>query len=130
MHTKFAANLAQLRAERGMTQRELAALVGVAWSMISKYESGQSMPRLKILIRLANALGVPVGQLRGDEVVDNLEITIEPEHQGFIDRLVKITGLPPEQAFAVFFEKAVEHAVEELEGREPALITKGWPTKK
>lgn len=35
--------------------------------MISKYESGQSMPRLKVLMRLGGALGVPVKELLGEE---------------------------------------------------------------
>ncbi|UVL53945.1 helix-turn-helix domain-containing protein [Pseudomonas sp. B21-035] len=67
MNATFAEKLAQLRAQKGLTQRELGAAAGVAWSMISKYESGQSMPRLKVLMRLGGALGVPVKELLGEE---------------------------------------------------------------
>lgn len=63
----FAERLATLRAETGQTQRELAALTGIAWSMISKYESGQSKPRLKVLMRLADALGVSREGLLGGQ---------------------------------------------------------------
>ncbi|EXF95804.1 DNA-binding protein [Pseudomonas fluorescens HK44] len=65
MNDTFADKLAYLRAQKGLTQRELAALTGIAWSMISKYESGQSKPRLKVLLRLAEALGVSSEDLLG-----------------------------------------------------------------
>jgi transcriptional regulator with XRE-family HTH domain len=55
-----------LRAQKGLTQRELAAKVGIAFSMISKYESGKSEPRLKILMRLADALSVSTQELQGE----------------------------------------------------------------
>ncbi len=67
MKGRFAETLAHLRAEKGLTQRQLGSSAGVAWSMISKYESGQSTPRLKILMRLADALGVSVDELQGQE---------------------------------------------------------------
>lgn len=67
MNVTFAETLAHLRAKRGLTQRQLGASAGVAWSMISKYESGQSTPRLKILMRLAEALGVSVDELQGQD---------------------------------------------------------------
>lgn len=65
MNGTFAETLAHLRAKKGLTQRQLGSSAGVAWSMISKYESGQSTPRLKILMRLADALGVSVDELQG-----------------------------------------------------------------
>lgn len=63
----FAEKLANLRAQKGLTQRQLGEMAGVAWSMISKYESGQSKPRLKVLMRLGDALGVSVEDLQGQE---------------------------------------------------------------
>lgn len=84
MNKTFAENLALLRAEKGMTQRELGAAAGVAWSMISKYESGQSIPRLKVLLNLAAALNVPVERLR-----ESTPGEAEPRlHAGFSSRLV------------------------------------------
>lgn len=65
MNGTFAEILAHLRAKKGLTQRQLGSSAGVAWSMISKYESGQSTPRLKVLMRLADALGVSVDELQG-----------------------------------------------------------------
>lgn len=67
MKNNFAEKLANLRAQKGLTQRQLGEMAGVAWSMISKYESGQSKPRLKVLMRLADALGVSLKELQSEE---------------------------------------------------------------
>lgn len=85
MNEKFAQKLATLRAKKGLTQRELGAMVGIAWSMISKYESGQSLPRLKVLMRLAEALGVTVDELRASIAEAKNDIRI---YEGFSSRLV------------------------------------------
>lgn len=82
MNGTFAENLAHLRAKKGLTQRELGAAVGIAWSMISKYESGQSTPRLKILMRLADALGVTVENLQGYEPGSEVTSIILEEPDG------------------------------------------------
>lgn len=52
----FADWLTRRRAALGLTQRELGDKVGLAWSMISKYEAGQSKPRQAALKRLMAVL--------------------------------------------------------------------------
>ncbi|MBZ3666648.1 helix-turn-helix domain-containing protein [Pseudomonas monteilii] len=81
MKGTFAETLARLRAEKGLTQRQLGSSAGVAWSMISKYESGQSTPRLKILMRLAEALGVSVEELQG-QAPESRTVTLILEEPG------------------------------------------------
>ena len=49
--------LAQLRSERGMTQRELAARVGCYPKDISRWENGVRTPGAESLAKLAAALG-------------------------------------------------------------------------
>ena len=67
----FADKLIRLRTQKGLTQRDLASMVGVSWSQISKYESGKSKPRKKALWALEEALECP-GELSafldGDEI--------------------------------------------------------------
>lgn len=55
----FADKLIRLRTQKGLTQRDLAAMAGLSWSQISKYESGKSKPRKKALWALEEALGCP-----------------------------------------------------------------------
>lgn len=63
MAGRFAANLRRLRDEADLTQDELALRAEIHRTQISFIESGQRMPRLDTLIKLAGALGVPVGDL-------------------------------------------------------------------
>lgn len=46
-----------------MTQEELSLESKVPMAQISKIENGKANPQLRTLVRLATALGVPVGRL-------------------------------------------------------------------
>jgi len=61
--------ITRLRIMRGLTQRQLAELVGTTQSSIARLESGRELPRLSFLQRVVEALG---GQLT---------IRIEPRPQ-------------------------------------------------
>lgn len=51
------------RAERDLSQTELAEAVGVSRQTISSIETGQYVPSALLAFRLAAAIGVPVDQL-------------------------------------------------------------------
>jgi len=56
--------ITKLRHAKNMTQRELAAEVGISISYLSKIEEGDcSRPRAKTLSRIAHALSVNVNEL-------------------------------------------------------------------
>ena len=57
------ARLRALRAERGLSQEEVAARAGMAASTLSRLESGARRLALDHLAPLAGALGVEVGDL-------------------------------------------------------------------
>lgn len=57
------AYIAQWRAVRGLTQRELAAQTGMALSTINQIETGKSKPQPTTLRRLARALGIEIWRL-------------------------------------------------------------------
>ena len=62
---KIGAFIRQLRKERGMTQKELAATLGVTDKAVSKWELGASLPDVALLLPLAEALGVSATELLG-----------------------------------------------------------------
>lgn len=64
--TAFGSFLAQLRREKGMTQKELAACLYVSDKAVSKWERGLSVPDISLLVPLAEQLNVTVG-LAGTE---------------------------------------------------------------
>jgi transcriptional regulator with XRE-family HTH domain len=49
--------VARLRIRRGLTQEQLAELVGTKQPSIARLESGQSAPRLSFLKKVVDALG-------------------------------------------------------------------------
>lgn len=59
--------LRQIREERKLSQQALARRAGVAQSTVSEIESGKESPRVKVLAKLAAALGVPVSTLLDEE---------------------------------------------------------------
>ena len=61
----FGEKLKQLRIGKELTQGELAKILDVSKSNISKYESGSIEPNLDILIRMATYFDVPVDFLLG-----------------------------------------------------------------
>lgn len=65
--------IARLRMERGLTQKQLARLVGTRQSSISRLESWDHEPSLSFLRRVARALGARV-EVR----ITNLETAEEP----------------------------------------------------
>ena len=64
---KFAVRLRELRAERGLTTRDLATHVGMAKSSVTRWENNQSVIQADQLIRLAQFFNVRVGYLLGVE---------------------------------------------------------------
>jgi DNA-binding XRE family transcriptional regulator len=60
---RLANRLRVARAERDLSQTELADAVGVSRQTISSIETGQYVPSALLAFRLAAALGVPVDTL-------------------------------------------------------------------
>ncbi|HEU4561331.1 MAG TPA: helix-turn-helix transcriptional regulator [Longimicrobium sp.] len=64
----LALNVINLRSQRGMTQAQLAAAIGVSQPRIAKIERGDANPRLITLSKLAHALGVTLSELLVDSL--------------------------------------------------------------
>lgn len=62
----FGRNLKRYRKDREMTQEQLAAAVGVAKTTISGYENNSREPGLMTIIKLSQALEIPVDTLLGN----------------------------------------------------------------
>lgn len=56
-------NIAAIRKQKGLLQKELAEKVGVRHWWLSEVESGKSTPSLQLLLRIANELGVTTNDL-------------------------------------------------------------------
>jgi len=56
------------RTAQNLTEEELAHKMGKSDKTVWMYESGRRVPKLSTLKRFADALGVPVRQLMGDDL--------------------------------------------------------------
>ena len=57
------------RTEKGLTQKKLGELCGIADSNIRKYESGNQNPKIETLQKIADALDIPVNRLLAGEII-------------------------------------------------------------
>jgi transcriptional regulator with XRE-family HTH domain len=63
----ISATIRRLRRERGLTQDALAQAVGVSSQAVSKWETGQAMPDITLLLSLSKELQVGVNELLGGQ---------------------------------------------------------------
>jgi transcriptional regulator with XRE-family HTH domain len=63
----FGKNLAKVRKEKGMTQKELVKISGVGISQIRRYEAEKSTPSLDAIIKLVKALGASIDEMVFDK---------------------------------------------------------------
>ena len=64
---EFGDILKAIRRERGLSQDEMAALLGTTKQVLSRYETKQRVPKLSIVAGFALKLGVPLSMLTGEE---------------------------------------------------------------
>jgi transcriptional regulator with XRE-family HTH domain len=90
--------IARIRKERGYTQVELAARVGIIQSLISAVESDERKLSAEMAVRFAQALGVTMDELLGAGRRDK---KAQKPNRKVLRRLEKITTLPAHQQNAV-----------------------------
>lgn len=60
-------NIRAIRKEKGLTQKDMAALLNVQQSTVSMWETGESKPRADMLIAIAKYLDCTVDELLKSE---------------------------------------------------------------
>ena len=73
--------IAELRKEKGMTQKDLAELLGITDKAVSKWERGLSCPDISLLPKLTSVFGVTANELlsggRSETTAPELEAVVE-----------------------------------------------------
>ena len=87
----FGARLARFRKERGFTQVELAAMVGMIQAVISDYERDKLRPYADVVARFAVALGLSTDELLGLKAPKRNGAT---KNRRFLRRIQQIESLP------------------------------------
>ena len=76
MNTYVTGNtIKQLREGRGLTQAELAQMIGVSSKTVSKWETAKGLPDITLLQPLAQALGISVIELMNGEQITNRNVS-------------------------------------------------------
>ena len=65
-YTTFGERLREIRKAKKLSQNDLAEMLGMTKQMVSSYELNQRSPRLEMVRKYADKLGVPVDYLLGD----------------------------------------------------------------
>lgn len=84
--------IAKLRKEKGMTQEELAQIMGVTNQAVSKWESMQNCPDVQLLPQLADLFGVTIDRLFGRVVTEQPTVAGLPWENDGILRAVLYVG--------------------------------------
>jgi len=71
---QIGAQLARVRRERGLTQSELAELINVTTETISRLERGVSIPSLKTIENVGNALNIHLRDIFDLEYTPKLKV--------------------------------------------------------
>lgn len=69
----------EIRKEKGLTQKELAELIGVSDKTISKWENGNSSPDTSMLMSLSEALEITVNELLSAEKISPENYSMKAE---------------------------------------------------
>ncbi|WP_431087529.1 helix-turn-helix domain-containing protein [Paenibacillus sp. 8b26] len=81
MKEKLARNISIYRKERGLTQEELAQILGLSFQAVSKWENAQTMPDISLLPQLSRTLEVNIDKLLGYISQDRPISIYEKEYQ-------------------------------------------------
>ena len=71
MKLTLAENIRAFRKERRLTQEQLAEAMGVTVGSVYKWETGQTIPELSMLVEIADFFGISMDVLLGYRVTDN-----------------------------------------------------------
>ena len=69
-------NIKQFRLEKNLTQEQLGAMLGISGQAVSKWETSETYPDGAMLVHLAQALGVSLDRLFGNEVYTMVDISL------------------------------------------------------
>ena len=74
LKSNVAKNLTELRTKARLTQLQLAEMLNYSDKAVSKWERGEAVPDLRVLIKLAELYGVTLDDIvRGQSVAPNIE---------------------------------------------------------
>ena len=94
--------IAVTRKLRGLTQRELAALIHIDAAMVTRWEQDKAQPKSSTLQKLSEVLEVPVEELlNSNEVEFSKKLFTKIDNQELVELLGQVSELGPEEQEAL-----------------------------
>ena len=70
---KFEEKVIELMKQEGMSQKQLAEKINVTEASMSRYLKGERVPRIDVIVKLANVFNVSIEYLQGIKEVEEYE---------------------------------------------------------
>ena len=90
-NNEFGKRLAYFRKAKGLTQRDLAKIIGVSNRVIAYYESETKYPPSKLLVPIADTLGITTDELLGRTAS---KVDFDPKNTALWRNLKMVEDLP------------------------------------
>ncbi len=81
---KLGVRIKEFRKARGLSQEQLAEMVGIEQKHVSRLEVGKSYPTIDRLEKIAEALDIPIGRF-----FDNGDSWIDAQRAGKIEEMIR-----------------------------------------
>lgn len=88
----------ECREAKGLSQQQLAKLMGTSYTVVGKYERGEMLPSIEVAKNIARLLGTTVGYLLGEAEQENA--LKDPD---MLRRLNDIAALPNEDRVHILY---------------------------
>lgn len=109
---ELAVRIYELRKAKGLSQKELGALVGVSNKAVSKWETGAAIPKTQLLLKLADIFGISAQELLtgiAEERVVRSTPTVTLQQAAFrADAILNEISRPSVMFASLFAPKAVK----------------------
>ena len=105
-YEKIGKFISEKRKEKGLTQKELANLIGVTDKAVSKWERGMGCPDVSILEILAQSLNVSILEILKGRVIEN-EIIPITEANDYVKQTVEYSKLNSKNKIKEIFSKII-----------------------
>lgn len=88
---KFGTFVSELRKEKGITQKELAEKLCISDKAISKWETGNSIPDVSLLVPLSEILGVSTTELLECRRMERPEVMGKDETDSLVKKVIELS---------------------------------------
>ena len=105
-HIQVGKRICAMRLGRGLTQQQLATMLGVSHQAVSRWESGQTLPDISTMLELTRFFGISV-----EELIEGQQLQPEQEEEAQQTMEVKDMNIQQLVQMAPFMSK---EAVEEI----------------